>query len=125
MKKRKAREELRAKAVAARKQEKTAAKTRRAGMLKRAEEYVKEYRNAERSLIEAKRAARARGDYYLEPEAKMALVVRIRGINGVSPKVRRILQLLRLRQIHNASFVKINKATLEMLQMVKPYIAWG
>lgn len=76
-------------------------------------------------MIEAKRAARKTGDFYIEPAAKLALVVRIRGINGVSPKIRRILQLLRLRQIHNATFVKLNKATLQMLQLVAPYIAWG
>jgi large subunit ribosomal protein L7e len=40
-------------------------------------------------------------------------------------QVRKILQLLRLRQIHNASFVRLNKATLQMLQLVKPYVAWG
>lgn len=125
LKRRKARDELKAAALAQRKTEKTAAKTRRAGMLKRAEEYVKEYRTAERSTIEAKRAARAAGDFYVEPQAKLAFVVRIRGINGVSPKVRKVLQLLRLRQINNAAFVKLNKATLQMLQMVKPYIAWG
>jgi hypothetical protein len=52
-------------------------------------------------------------------------VVRIRGINGVSPKVKKILQILRLRQIFNATFVKINKATLQMLTLVRPYVAWG
>merc|ERR1712048_733574 len=40
------------------------------------------------------------------------------GINRTSPKVRKILQLLRLRQIHNA-------ATLQMLNLVEPYIAYG
>lgn len=53
------------------------------------------------------------------------MVIRIRGIIGVSPKVKKILQLLRLRQIHNAVFVKLNKATLQMLNLVGPYIAWG
>ncbi len=33
--------------------------------------------------------------------------MRIRGINGVSPKVKKILQLLRLRQIQNGVFVKV------------------
>ena len=36
-----------------------------------------------------------------------------------------MLQLLRLRQIHNAVFVKINKATVNMLRLVEPYVAWG
>jgi len=125
LKKRKAREELRAKAVGERKTEKAAGKERRKGMFKRAEAYLKEYQTAERAIIDAKRAARAAGDFFVEPEAKLALVVRIRGINGVSPKVRKILQILRLRQIFNATFVRINKATLQMLQLVRPYIAWG
>lgn len=105
--------------------EKANAKTRRAGMLKRAEEYVAEYKNAEKAVIEAKRAARASGSFYVEPQAKLAFVVRVRGINNVSPKVRKIMQLLRLRQINNGVFVKLNHATLQMLQMVRPYIAWG
>ncbi|CAI8029966.1 60S ribosomal protein L7 [Geodia barretti] len=48
-----------------------------------------------------------------------------RSINGVSPRVRKILQLLRLRQINNGVFVKVNKATVHMLNLVESYIAWG
>lgn len=36
-----------------------------------------------------------------------------------------VLQLLRLRQINNGVFVKLNKATLNMLRIADPYIAWG
>ena len=46
-------------------------------------------------------------------------------INGVSPTVRKILQLLRLRQINNGVFIKLNKASVNMLKVVEPYIAWG
>lgn len=46
-------------------------------------------------------------------------------VNGISPKPRKVLQLLRLRQINNATFVKINKATLNMLRIAEPFIAWG
>ena len=46
-------------------------------------------------------------------------------INGVSPKVRKCLKLFRLRQINNAVFVRLNKATINMLRMCDPYIAWG
>lgn len=46
-------------------------------------------------------------------------------INGVSPKVRKVLQLLRLRQIFNGVFVKLNKASINMLRIAEPYIAWG
>lgn len=51
--------------------------------------------------------------------------VRIRGINGVSPKVKKALQLLRLRQIHNGTFVKINGASLQILKLVEPYVTYG
>jgi len=122
---RKRNEALRAEVLAARKNEKRAGQERRKGELKRAEAYLKEYATAEKDLVAVKRAARAKGNFYVEPQAKLAFVVRIRGVNGVAPKTRRILQLLRLRQIHNGTFVKINKATLAMLQLVAPYIAWG
>lgn len=61
----------------------------------------------------------------MEPEAKLVFVVRIRGINDMHPKTRKILQLLRLRQINNGVFVKVNKATMNMLRRVEPYIAYG
>ena len=35
------------------------------------------------------------------------------------------MQLLRLRQLHNAVFVKLNKATINMLRRVEPYITYG
>jgi len=43
----------------------------------------------------------------------------------VSPKVKKILQLLRLRQLHNGVFVKLNSATQKMLRLVEPYVAYG
>ena len=36
-----------------------------------------------------------------------------------------MLQLLSLRQIFNGTFVKLNKASINMLRTVEPYIAWG
>lgn len=46
-------------------------------------------------------------------------------INKVAPKVKKVLRLLRLRQINNATFVKLNKATLNMLRIAQPYITYG
>jgi len=100
-------------------------KQKRKTIFKKAENYIREYRSKERELIRARRTAKNAGYFFVEPEAKLALVVRIRGINGVDPKTKKILQLLRLRQINNATFVKLNKATLNMLQRVQPYVAYG
>jgi large subunit ribosomal protein L7e len=100
-------------------------KEQRKEIFKRAEQYVTEYRQRENEQIRLRRIARHEGNFYVPPEAKLAVVVRIKGINGLSPRVRKILQLLRLRQLNNAVFVKLNKATLHMLKLVEPYIAWG
>lgn len=97
----------------------------RSESFKRAEKYVKEYRDMEREQIRLKRLAKKENNIYVEPEAKLAVVVRIRGIIGIHPKVVKILRLLRLRQLHNAVFVRLNKATINMLRLVEPYIAYG
>ncbi|KAM3568019.1 hypothetical protein VYU27_009849, partial [Nannochloropsis oceanica] len=39
--------------------------------------------------------------------------------------VKKILQLLRLRQIHNGVFIKLNGSTINLLRWVEPYIAYG
>ena len=100
-------------------------KSVRVAAFKRAEKYAKEYRVAQKNDIRMKRIARNTGSFYLAPEPKLAFVIRIRGINGVSPKVRKILQLLRLRQIHNGVFVRLTNATMQMIRLVEPYIAYG
>merc|ERR1712098_894314 len=105
--------------------EKKARKVTRKLIYKRAEKYHKEYRQMYRREIRLSRTARKVGNYYVPAEPKLALVIRIRGINGVSPKVRKVLQLFRLRQINNAVFVKLNKATINMLRICEPYITWG
>nr|XP_006004569.1 PREDICTED: 60S ribosomal protein L7 [Latimeria chalumnae] len=105
--------------------EKRDRKQRRNLIFKRAEHYHKEYRQMYRREIRLARMARKAGNYYVPAEPKLAFVIRIRGINGVSPKVRKVLQLLRLRQIFNGTFVKLNKASINMLRIAEPYIAWG
>merc|ERR1711915_749298 len=92
---------------------------------KRAEKYVKEYRVMERDAIRLRREAEKHGNFYLPPEPKLAFVVRTRGINGIHPKPRKVMQLFRLRQINNGAFIRLNKATINMLRIAEPYITWG
>jgi len=113
-----------ARAVAAVKQRKSL-KEKRSVIFKRAAKYAKEYRAKERDEIRLRRMAKRDGNFYVPAEAKLAFVIRIRGINQVSPKVKKALQLLRLRQINNGVFVKLNKCSLNMLRLVEPYVAWG
>merc|ERR1712039_175569 len=104
---------------------KVARKAKRAEIFKRAEKFAKEYQDQERDEIRLRREARKEGNYYVPGDPKLAFVMRIRGINQVSPKVRKVLQLFRLRQINNGVFIKLNKATINMLRICEPYITWG
>jgi 60S ribosomal protein uL30 len=98
---------------------------KRIDIFKRAEKYVKEYRDKEHDEVRLRREAKKEGNYYVKGDPKLAFVMRIRGINQVAPKVRKVLQLFRLRQINNGVFIKLNKATINMLRICEPYITWG
>jgi len=90
-----------------------------------AAKYDSEYAAAEKTLVDNRRKAKADGGFYVPPEPKIALVIRIRGIIGVSPKAKKVMQLFRLRQIHNATFVRLNEATIRMLRLIEPYVTYG
>uniref|UniRef100_H0Y0J6 Large ribosomal subunit protein uL30 n=1 Tax=Otolemur garnettii TaxID=30611 RepID=H0Y0J6_OTOGA len=100
-------------------------KARRKLIYEKAKHYHKEYKQMHRTEIRMAGMAGKAGNFYVPAEPKLAFVLRIRGINGVSPKVRKVLQLLRLCQIFSGTFVKLNKASINMLRIVEPYIAWG
>merc|ERR1712066_566822 len=72
-----------------------------------------------------RREAKLGGNFFVEPEAKLIFVIRIVGIIKLSPKPRKVLQLLRLRQLHNGVFLKVNKPILNMLKLVQPYVTYG
>jgi len=92
---------------------------------KKAEKYAKLYQERESHRINSIRKAKAEGNLFVPAQPKVALVVRIRGINNLAPQVRKILQLFRLRQLHNAVLIKLNKATINMIRRVEPYITYG
>jgi large subunit ribosomal protein L7e len=102
-----------------------AKKVAQADASKRAEKYAKLYQEREKHRVDSIRKAKQESSLFVPAEAKVALVVRIRGINCLAPIVRKILQLLRLRQLHNAVLVRLNKATINMLRRVEPYITYG
>ncbi len=125
LKKRKRDEQWAAQKAADRETKLSNLKKKKKVIFKRAEQYVKEYVSQEQDLVRLKRAARAKGAFYVPEEPKLMLVVRIRGVCDMHPKSRKIMQLLRLRQINNAVFLKCNKAIMNMLRVVEPYIAYG
>merc|ERR1719329_415609 len=90
-----------------------------------AEKYAAEYKATDEAAVANRRQAKAQGGFYVPAQPKIALIIRIRGIIGVSPKAKKIMQLFRLRQIHNASFVKLNESTARMLRLIEPYVTYG
>jgi len=94
-------------------------------LVNRARAYMNEYETEKKALVEARRNARITGNFYREPDSKLIFVIRLKGLNNLTPKTKKVMQLLRLRQVHNGTFVKVNKATLELLRLVSPYVTFG
>merc|ERR1711964_417088 len=125
LKKRKTQEKLAADKAAAAADAKKANKDKRIQMYKSAEKYVKEYRSLARARVRMHRQAKASGNHFVDAEAKLAFVVRIRGLNDMHPKTKKILQIMRLRQMNIGVFMKVSKAATEMLKRVEPYLSYG
>jgi large subunit ribosomal protein L7e len=106
-------------------EQKKANKVKRSALKLRASKYAKQYRDEEAKLVAMRRQAKATGNFFVEPEKKLLLVMRISGINKMEPKARKILQLLRLDQLHKATFVKVTKPTVNMLKCVQPFVVMG
>merc|ERR1711907_578683 len=125
LKKRKTQEKLSADKAAAAEETKKVNKEKRIQMYKSAEKYVKEYRAMAKQRVRMHRQAEAAGNHFVDAEAKLAFVVRIRGLNDMHPKTKKILQIMRLRQMNMGVFMKISKAATEMLKRVEPYLSYG
>uniref|UniRef100_A0A4W2G9D6 Large ribosomal subunit protein uL30 n=1 Tax=Bos indicus x Bos taurus TaxID=30522 RepID=A0A4W2G9D6_BOBOX len=101
--------ELKIKRLRKKSAQKMLRKARRKLIYEKAKHYHKEYRQMYRTEIRMARMARKAGNFYVPSEPKLAFVLR----------------LLRLRQIFSGTSVKLNKASINMLRIVEPYIAWG
>ncbi|XP_071893601.1 ribosomal protein uL30-like isoform X1 [Anas platyrhynchos] len=92
---------------------------------KRLEIFLRDSWRKHRDEVRLRRMEQKPGQVALPKEHKLAFVVRIAEIRGVSVKVRRVIELLRLRKIFSGTFVKLSPLTLKMLRIVEPYVAWG
>merc|ERR1711959_354251 len=108
LKKRKTQEKIAADKTAAAAEAKKVSKDKRVAAYKSAERYVKEYRSLAKARVRMHRQAKAAGNHYVDAGAKLAFVVRIRGLNDMHPKTKKIL-----------------KASTEMLKRVEPYLSYG
>merc|ERR1719267_495703 len=125
LKKQKTQEKINAEKAAAAAAAKTARKEKRVQAYKNAEKYTKEYRALAKQRVRMHRQAKAAGNHFVDAEAKLIFVVRIRGLADMHPKTKKILQLMRLRQMNMGVFMKVSKAATEMLKCVEPYLSYG
>ncbi|CAG9319565.1 unnamed protein product [Blepharisma stoltei] len=93
--------------------------------LELSEKHLKDYVAQQVLEAENKQTATSTGDFYVPPEPKVILAIRIKGINRCPPKVRSVLKLFRLIQLHSAVLIKNNKATKNMLKLVEPWVTYG
>ncbi|GMH76089.1 hypothetical protein TrRE_jg5671 [Triparma retinervis] len=125
LKKQAAQAKIAADALVAAKAAKKVHRSNKKAFATRGAEYAAEYKATEKAAVDARREAKAKGGFFVPQEPKLAFVIRIRGIIGVSPKAKKVMQLFRLRQIHNGAFVKLNEATIRMLRLIEPYVTYG
>lgn len=109
----------------ARKEKRELLKKKREEWLNKAKTYHENEEKRVSTEVQKFRDAKAKGDFYIPPEGKLLFIIRTKGINKVSPKVKSILRLLRLRQINNGVFMKVNTATWQMLRRVEPFVTYG
>merc|ERR1719487_2179782 len=125
LKKRKTQEKIAADKAAAAADARKARKEKRVAAYKSAEKYVKEYRALAKQRVRMHRQAKAAGNHFVDGEAKLIFVVRIRGLADMHPKTKKILHLMRLLQMNMGVFMKSSKASREMLTRVEPYLSYG
>lgn len=94
-------------------------------LFKKADAYIKEYKQRENEEHRLRRLAKSNGNYFVPAQPQLLFVIRITGINDMSPKVKKVLQLFRLLQTNNGVFVRLNKATSQMLQIIEPFVTYG
>merc|ERR1711912_172168 len=125
LKKRKTQEKIQSDKAAASADARSARKEKRVAAYKSAEKYVKEYRALAKQRVRMHRQAKAAGNHFVDAEAKLIFAVRIRGLNDMHPKTKKILQIMRLRQMNMGVFIKVSKAATELMKRVEPYLSYG
>ncbi|CAN9507557.1 unnamed protein product [Ophioblennius macclurei] len=92
---------------------------------KRLEDFLKDSHRKHRDDSRINRAEHRPPTPLPPAKNKLAFAVRIREIKGVSLRVRKVIQMLRLRKIFSGAFVKVSKTSVAMFKVVEPYVAWG
>lgn len=101
------------------------AAARKKAYLEAGKTHWEQFESEQKRTIAAARDAKKAGQFFVPEQSKYFLVIRIKGLNKIPPKEKKILQLFRLRQLHNAVFLKNSKAAMNMLRRVEPWVTFG
>ncbi|XP_078438306.1 large ribosomal subunit protein uL30y-like [Wolffia australiana] len=104
---------------------KRSAKERSNNLIKKPEDFVKEFRSKELDLVQMKHRTKAHRSSLNYPESNLLFVIRTHGAKDMHPRTKKVLHLLRLRHIYDGVFLKVSEGTMNMLLTVEPFVTYG
>jgi large subunit ribosomal protein L7e len=90
-----------------------------------AQNYIKEFKIRKEMGIRENRISRDMKKFFVPIKPTIIFAIRLKGINGIPPRSKKILDLIRLKKINNGVFLKLNSSSLQLLKKIEPYVAYG
>lgn len=94
-------------------------------IIRRPEDFVKEYREKELDFVRTKLRMRIRKLSEDSVKSNLLFVIRIAGSKDMHPTTKKTLRMLRLRQKFTGVFLKANEQNLKKILSVEPFITYG
>jgi len=94
-------------------------------IIKRAEAFVKDYRNKERDMYRMDRVEKRNNVKEYDTQHLIIFVLRIKSSRGITPKATQILKYFRLKKENHGVFVKLNAYKMKLLNLIEPFVTWG
>ena len=91
----------------------------------KAQSFIQEFKIRKSAMIKEKRISRDMKKFFVPLKPTVIFAIRIKGINGIPPRAKKILELLRLKKINTGVFLKVNSSSLQILRKIEPYVAYG
>lgn len=89
------------------------------------EEYTSLYENEKKAEDQKIQDYYSKNIFYAPKEPEFIVCVRIKGINKIDPRVKKTLQLLRLKKPNHCVFLRNTLPVRNMIRKVKSFIAYG
>lgn len=90
---------------------------------KHPEKFIMEYREKQRNYANQKKRSHQAGSN--EILNKVVIAVRLRGSKNLSDRQMILLKTLKLKKIHDAALIKVDKNNERYLKICEPFITFG